>query len=343
MTYPYFTKGLSDRPSTPAREIATLDRAQMDDAANYVVPEGLSHAVNVALTLGMPLLVTGEPGCGKTQLAFALAHELQAEPVLKFETKSTSAARDLFYTFDALTAFKVREAYDPRHFIEYGPLGRAILEAFAADHPGIRAFLPGGDAPAFKHNGPRRSVVLIDEVDKAPRDFPNDLLNEIERLYFRVPELRNIGTPGADSGRIEIPPKLRPIIIVTSNSEKNLPEPFLRRCIYYHIDFPAQADMERIVAMRVAGLAEGSTLLASAVRFFYDLRSQTASGIQFDRMPSTAEFINWLQILMIRDAKPGDDLQALAPLVLETITTLGKTSDDQKAILTFATNTLKGK
>jgi MoxR-like ATPase len=197
MQYPYFTTGLSVTP-TPIRaeEVPTLDRSGMDDPKSYVPDPDLSHAVNVALLLGMPLLVTGEPGTGKTQLAYVVADALQC-PAHKFETKSTSTARDLFYTFDAITSFKMRDVTDPRKFIRYQALGRAILDAYAA--PEIEKLLPAGTSD-YTHAGPRRAVVLIDEIDKAPRDFPNDLLNEIERLYFRISELGNIGTPGADPG-----------------------------------------------------------------------------------------------------------------------------------------------
>jgi MoxR-like ATPase len=335
MTYPYFTKGLPiDRASVPAAEIQTLDRSRDDDPAKYFPEPELSHAVNVALTLGMPLLVTGEPGAGKTQLAYAVARELGAEPVLKFETKSTSAARDLFYTFDAMTAFKMRDETDLRQFIAYGALGRAILEAFPSDHPVVAQFLPPTGTAGYEHRGPRRSVVLIDEIDKAPRDFPNDLLNEIERLYFRVPELRNIGTPGADSGKQEIPPNLRPIIVVTSNSEKNLPEPFLRRCVYHNVVFPKDDAMRKIICARFGGFLSGSNFLNDSIDLFYGLRNDGVSA-RLSRLPGTAEFINWLQILTHRGVRAGDSLKAMKPLLKETLSTLGKTREDRDAIASF--------
>jgi MoxR-like ATPase len=213
--YPYFTLGVPGAgPSTPAQEIETVERIAHPDA--YLPDENLAHAVNVALVLGMPLLLTGEPGTGKTQLAHAMGRALGCE-VRAFETKSTSQARDLFYTYDSLGAFKRPQETDPRAFIHYQALGAAILDAYPSDAPWMQALLPIG-ASDYAHRGPRRSIVLIDEIDKAPRDFPNDLLNEIDRLYFRVPELMNAGTPAEG-----MPAACRPIVVMTSNEERGLP------------------------------------------------------------------------------------------------------------------------
>jgi MoxR-like ATPase len=324
MPYPYFGRGL-DKPSAPAQDIPTLERGPIDDPAGYRPHPDLAHAVNVALLLGMPLLVTGDPGTGKTQLAFAVGQEL-GSPVFKFETKSTSMAKDLFYQYDALGAFKTRDDADPRTFITYQALGLAILEAFEASQPRVAALLPQG----YVHRGPRRSVVLIDEIDKAPRDFPNDLLNEIERFYFRVPELRNIGSPGAESGESGVPARQRPIVIITSNSEKGLPDPFLRRCVYFDIPFPTAKELDDIVAARVAGLS-GGALLADAIALFETLRGSDRT-IALKKKPSTAELLNWLQVLVFRGAKPSEPLRDAGrkPLVQETLSTLIKSSDDRK-------------
>lgn len=334
MTYPYFTKGLPNAsPSRKAAEIPTLDRSRIDDPAGYIPHPDLTHAVNVALVLGMPLLLTGEPGTGKTQLAYAVGEELGC-PVLKFETKSTSVARDLFYTFDAVTSFKMREITDQRQFIRYQALGQAILNAFEKEHDGLSLLLPPEGTSDYRHNGPQRSIVLIDEIDKAPRDFPNDLLNEIERLYFRVPELRNAGSPGAEPGEKGVEAKFRPIVIISSNSEKGLPDPFLRRCIYFDVPFPSHDEMQEIVAKRIPSLGNASPLLADALDLFYRLRPESRES-NLRKAPSTAELLNWLQILLHRDAKPGESLKLKKSLVRETLSTLIKNPDDRREASDF--------
>jgi MoxR-like ATPase len=339
--YPWFRRGLADGPSPQAEAIPLVDRARSEDPALYLPDPDLSHAVNVALVLGMPLLLTGEPGTGKTRLADALANDL-ACPLHRFDTKSTSAARDLFYTYDALTAFKARDAADPRLFIRYQALGRAILEAFPKDLAAIQPLLPPDGQGSFTHPGaPRRAVVLIDEIDKAPRDFPNDLLTEIDRLAFRVPELQNAGTPGSEAGEAGVPNAFRPIVILTSNSEKGLPDPFLRRCVYYDIPFPDKARMGEIVARRLAGLEQGSPLLTDALDLFYDLRH--ANGhTRLVKEPSTAELINWIQLLVQRGAKPGQTLRGQPALVRETLSSLVKNKSDRRDALAHAEKWVSG-
>jgi MoxR-like ATPase len=175
-------KGASDLPVPQGKDFVKPEK--------YLANDGLVDAANVALMLGQPLLLTGEAGTGKTQFAYSLAWELGLDDPLKFETKSTSAARDLFYTYDALKRFqhvqtKV-ESDSILPYITYQALGLAILRTRTAD---LNKDLVSDDFE--QPNKPLRSVVLIDEIDKAPRDFPNDILNEIEDMYFRIPEMGN--------------------------------------------------------------------------------------------------------------------------------------------------------
>jgi MoxR-like ATPase len=298
-------------------------RAGQNDPKGYRPDSGLVDAVNVALMLGQPLLVTGEPGTGKTQLAFSIAWELGDEELgndkpLIFETKSTSAARDLFYTYDTLGRFHSAQTQEGSQnsvdYISYNALGAAILRA--NERSEVERWLP----KEFKHTGRQRSVVLVDEIDKAPRDFPNDILNEVENMYFKVPELGNQSFEAKDD--------MRPVLILTSNSEKQLPDAFLRRCIFYNIPFPDKKRLIEIIYSRIPHLKAAPTgTLDEALELFLLLREPSAG---LAKKPATAELLGWLLVLNKRGAGTGNTLRRDKQAVMSTISTLIKSADDQK-------------
>jgi MoxR-like ATPase len=231
------------------------------EEGRYLADDTLAEAVNLALCTGQPLLVTGEPGCGKTRLAWGVARELDLEEPLVFSTRSTSRAQDLLYTYDAVRRFndiqaRQGEPEKPEHYIYYQALGQAIVEG-------------------------KRRVVLVDEIDKAPRDFPNDLLTELDRMEFEVPELK----PAPH--RMSSP--VRPIVIITSNNERELPVPFLRRCVFHLIDFPDTAKLKEVVRERLQKVAGEDDLLDTAVERFERVRA--IKGLS--RKPATGELIAW--------------------------------------------------
>jgi len=282
------------RPTAPV----TLDptpRRPEEPFGPYMLSKRLADTINVALALDQPLLVTGEPGCGKTALAWAVAAQLGC-PVLEFHTKSTSTARDLLYQVDALRRFHDASIGDARArdaaaYVAYRALGQAI-------------------------RSPTTTVVLIDEIDKAPRDFPNDLLNELDRMAFDVPE-------------IEPPLAFRAVarhfVLITSNSERRLPMPFLRRCVYAHVEFPDPETLARILELHCG--APSNSFAALAVRRFLALRA--TPGI--DKKPATGELIAWVRVLR----RMGIDERTLAsspPSELPALEVLIKMADDLRAI-----------
>ena len=250
----------------PAFDHSLIEQIRRPDA--YLPSESLKRAVDLALLLGQPLLLTGEPGTGKTQLASHLARHFSADgqdaDFYVFNTKTTSTAQDLLYRYDALRHFQYAQNNpEPlsneevmRRFVRYQALGQAILSN-------------------------RRAVVLIDEIDKAPRDFPNDLLDVLDELSFEVPELEFVG-----NRRIKTLTQHRPLVVLTSNSEKDLPAPFLRRCIFFHIEFPEPAMLERILTTKLSRFTEEQ--VKSVVAHFLRIREQCKR-----KQPSTAELLYW--------------------------------------------------
>jgi MoxR-like ATPase len=294
--------------------------SELDDPAGYIAGKGLSDAVNVALTLGQPLLLTGEPGTGKTQLAASISYELELAQPLIFNTKTTSTAKDLFYSYDALGHFHDaqfrKEELPIEKYITYEALGLAIL--LAMNPTETAAYLP----EHLRDTGPLRSVVLIDEIDKAPRDMPNDILNEIERLSFTVKETGQTFTANQT---------YRPILVLTSNSEKNLPDAFLRRCVFYHIDFPDRETLKTIVQRRLKLSEEFSPqMLENAVRHFESIRE-----LALKKRPATAELLSWIRVLEKMRIDVNNLQAGEAEALAFTYSILAKSKEDKDTILQY--------
>lgn len=313
MTLGFYT---AQRGTDGAQAIPIPASTALADPESYIPADGVKEAVNVALALGQPLLLTGEPGCGKTQLASNLAWSLGLT-LRKFETKSDSTSESLFYRYDSLRHFEASsrgEPSDPVHHITWNALGAAILATLPADE---QAKYSAGEIEAT----PRRSVVLIDEIDKAPRDFPNDVLNELEHLYFRVPEIGNT--------RVEADNVHRPIVVITSNSERDLPEPFLRRCVFHHITFPDDDTVRRIALNHLgAHVRDLDGLLDEAVSFFAELRADRTG---LSRRPGLAEFLNWLVVLghhnTARQRLTATSVRATIGVLIKTASDLRRAED----------------
>ena len=305
------------------RPLATINYYHLkrfDDPKGYRASPELSDAVDVSILLGQPLLVTGEPGTGKTQLAKSLAYELDLDKPLIFNAKTTSTARDLFYQYDALRHFHdtrivTNKELDISDYIEFEALGQAIL--LAQPHAKWQKMLP----ESMVADQARRSVVLIDEIDKAPRDFPNDILAEIEKMAFYVPEL---GETFSLQNQ-----QFRPIVIITSNSEKNLPDAFLRRCIFHHIEFPKPDILKKIIHQRLPLSEEFRVrMLDDAIEHFLDIKKNK----NLRKPPSTAELLAWIHILQKLEidlhASTEDQIRKLA----QSYSILAKNQQDLKKL-----------
>ena len=236
---------------------------RFEGTENYVSTRDLSIAVNAAITLERPLLVKGEPGTGKTMLAIEVAKALDA-PLIEWHVKSTTKAQQGLYEYDAVARLRDSQLGDPRvedvrNYIRKGKL----WEAFTS---------------------PKRPILLIDEIDKADIEFPNDLLQELDRMEFHVYETGEV-----------IRARTRPVIIITSNNEKELPDAFLRRCFFHFIRFPDEETMQAIVDVHFPGIKK--RLVAEALKIFYDIRK--APGLK--KKPSTSELLDWLKLLLAED------------------------------------------
>jgi MoxR-like ATPase len=249
-------------------------RQRFDGTTDYVATDDLKVAVNAAIALERPLLIKGEPGTGKTVLAYEVAKALNA-PLLTWHIKSTTKAQQGLYEYDAVTRLRDSQLGEERvkdvaNYIKKGKL----WEAFTA---------------------PQLPVLLIDEIDKADIEFPNDLLQELDRMSFDVYETQE---------RIEA--RERPIVVITSNNEKELPDAFLRRCFFHYIKFPDRETMQDIIDVHFPGIQK--TLVKKAMDIFYDLRE--VPGLK--KKPSTSELLDWLKLLLNEDM-PLDVLQSSNP------------------------------
>src|SRR5246500_1441938 len=247
---------------------------RFEGAASYIVSDELKVAVNAAIKLERPLLIKGEPGTGKTMLAEEIAASVGA-PLIPWHIKSTTRAQQGLYEYDAVSRLRDSQlgearVSDIRNYIRRGKL----WEAFTAE---------------------KRPVLLIDEIDKADIEFPNDLLLELDRMEFFVYETGE-----------NIKAKLRPIVMITSNNEKELPDAFLRRCFFHYIKFPDADTMGRIVDVHFPGIKK--RLVEEALRIFFEVRE--VPGLK--KKPSTSELLDWLKLLLNEDITP-ESLRERAP------------------------------
>jgi MoxR-like ATPase len=306
----------------------------LDRPEPYVAESSLVNAVNMALQLRRPLLLEGDPGCGKTRLAYAVAYELGC-PIKECYIRSTSRARDLLYTYDAL-----RRLYDVQMAVALHGNQEFLSQEYKAD------FNPEEYASQFKSSkyvtlgqlgeaiklsqDEIPSVVLIDEIDKAEFDFPNDLLQLLEQLRFSVDEVPGFEYDALRGRTREERRDALPLFIITSNRERELPRPFLRRCLYYYINFPHQQALKNIVERH---FSRGITpLFLVAIKRFWQLRE---ADFSWRKPPSTSELLDWLRVLETAEQQKkltAEQLEQLPLAKLPFLETLIKTQSDRIAI-----------
>lgn len=307
----------------------TLKRYQGDATDFYLASKANADIVNLAIDLGRPLLVEGEPGCGKTQLAYSIAKELALGDVVKISVKSSSKAQDLLYRLNSLARLQDAQRKDGSE---------------RAQH--VYPYLSLGLFGEVLHSRQRR-VVLIDEVDKADIDFPNDLLDVLDTFSFQIedlpPEEEELALRHRRFGRTVTGDRnAPPIVVLTSNREKRLPEPFLRRCLYVRVTFPQSGGELREIVRRNTREALPKlvdSVLDAAVKTFIDLR-QLALG-QTQKPPTTSELIDWVRILHWRGVTPED--LAADPWTPPYWQTLFKTMGDLDAYAKLADDRAKAK
>ncbi|GJD22368.1 hypothetical protein RIVM261_073240 [Rivularia sp. IAM M-261] len=336
--YEYTGESQLENTTTTNRQDCHLTDSEGRVYYPYIPSDDLKEAVNLAIALKRPLLLEGEPGCGKTGLAEAVVREFTHEylrnekdedgkqkswPYYIWDIKSTTRARDGLYRFD--TVARLRDAQlmgtnpqqieeflgkgetdelrirlkDKTKYLELGPLGEALKASKGQNYP---------------------PILLIDEIDKADSDFANDLLFELEKFSFKIPETKE---------EFSAPANNKPIIFITSNREKPLPEPFLRRCIYFYVEFPQEKILKKIINKRFSKLEEEQeALVQEAIKFFYEIRKQLKNN-PGSRPPGTSELIDFIDA--IKDKRASDSANLFKRLPLLGI--LVKTKQEQDFIL----------